>query len=158
MTAENRPEEPEWQFVVDKSLNGAEEEDQYSDWFWVDNPEESVDTDHDINDRTCRARAEASARLPCKSPAREKLQPGAAQMKPPATDVNPPDVDLGGDEDWVPPATSTPPKKEPVEWLFYTECGNHARARRRRKAGEFPLPKPRWPASSRGSQPCNPRP
>ena len=55
-------------------------------------------------------------------------------------------------------ATSTPPKKEPVEWLFYTECGNHARARRRRKAGEFPLPKPRWPASSRGSQPCNPQP
>ena len=64
-------------------------------------------------------------------------------MKPPATDV-----DLGGDDDWVPPgepteaaatprpavATSTPPKQEPVEWLFYTECGNHARARRRRKA------------------------
>ena len=88
-----------------------------------------MDNDHD-ND-TCRARAEASepARLP-KSPAREELQPRAAQMKPPATDV-----DLGGDDDWVPPgepteaaatprpavATSTPQKQEPVEWLFYTE-------------------------------------
>ena len=43
MAAENRPEEPEWQFVTStNSLNGAEEE-EYSDWFWVDNDH---DNDH----------------------------------------------------------------------------------------------------------------
>ena len=119
MAAENRPEEPEWQCVTNSPLNGAEEEE--SDWFWVDND-------------TCRARAEACepGRLP-KSPASKELQPsgGAAQMKPPATDV-----DLGGDDDWVPPgepteaaatprpavATSTPQAQQPVEWWFGTEC------------------------------------
>ena len=102
MAAENRPEEPEWLFVTSfctkSPLNRAEEEE--SDWLLVDN---------DTCDDRPRAEACEPARLP-KSPARKKQPSGGAAhgQKPPSTlQIQANDVDLGGDDDWMPPGEPT---------------------------------------------------